>query len=66
VKPLPPVMLHADGSACGHEGQPKRGIADAGGPVCAGGREVTHAWVDGRKVPIGDAWHLLIDAYGKR
>lgn len=65
MKPLPPVMLHADGSACGHEGQPKRGPGDPGGPVCAGGREVTHAWAGGRKIPIGEAWHLLADAYGR-
>jgi hypothetical protein len=43
----------------------KAGLHDEGGPVCAGGERIDRAWVDGRGVPIAEAWPVLVAAYGK-
>lgn len=51
-----PVMLHADGSDCHHDGQPKATLLDEGGPLCPGGQPVTHVRFNGRVLTIEEAY----------
>jgi hypothetical protein len=53
------VMIHADGTDCGHEGKAKATVYDDGGPACAGGIPVTHVRFNGQVLTIGQACAAL-------
>ena len=52
---MKPVMIHADGTDCHHEGPPQPAVRDDGGPRCAGGLLVTHVRFGGRTLTIEEA-----------
>lgn len=54
-----PVLLHADGTECAHEGKPHAGIRADGGPACADGQQVTHVRFNGQVITIGQAYASL-------
>ena len=49
-------MLHSDGSACSHEGDPRATVHDDGGPVCPAGEQITHVRCNGRLLTIAEAY----------
>ena len=52
---MKPVMIHADGTDCHHEGPPQAAAHDDDGPRCAGGLLVTHVRFGGRTLTIEEA-----------
>jgi hypothetical protein len=52
---MKPVMIHADGTGCHHEGPPKSAVHDGEGPRCAGGLLVTHVRFNGRTLTVEEA-----------
>ena len=59
---MKPVMIHADGTDCHHEGPPQSAVHDDEGPRCAGGLLVTgapcrQAWFTG--------WHTRLSLPGE-
>jgi hypothetical protein len=50
-----PVMIHADGTACHHQGEPLASVYDDGGPACAAGIQVTHVRVGDRTLTMAEA-----------
>lgn len=56
---MKPVMIHEDGTDCGHEGTPQATITDEGGPRCAGGQLVTHVRFNGNVMTVEEAAHAL-------
>jgi len=58
---MKPVMIHADGTDCRHEGTPQATVYDEGGPRCANGQQVTHVRFNGRVMTVEEAGHALKD-----
>lgn len=56
---MKPVMIHADGTDCRHEGTPQATIHDEGGPLCVAGIRVTHVRFNGKVLTIGEACAAL-------
>lgn len=54
-----PVMLHADGTDCHHDGQPQATMLDEGGPLCPGGQPVTHVRFNGKVLTIEEAYSSI-------
>ena len=52
---MKPVMIHADGTDCHHEGPPQSAVHDDEGPRCAGGLLVTHVRFNGRLLTVEEA-----------
>jgi len=50
------ALLHADGTACHHEGDAQATVHDDGGPVCPGGEQITHVRYNGRLLTITEAY----------
>jgi hypothetical protein len=50
-----PVMLHADGTVCYHDGPLQRTLPEESGPLCGGGQPVTHVRFHGKVVTIEEA-----------
>jgi hypothetical protein len=59
---MKPVMIHAGGTDCRHEGTPRATIHDEGGPLCAAGIRVTHVRFNGKVLTIGEACAALKNA----
>ncbi len=55
-----PVMLHADGTECGHEGPAARTLHDEGGPACPAGIEVTHVRSGEKDIPVDEAVRAMM------
>ena len=53
-----PVIIHADGTDCRHEGEP-RGTAADGAPACPAGQRVTHIRFNGRTLSIAEAYEAF-------
>jgi hypothetical protein len=56
---MKPVMIHADGTDCRHEGTPQATVCDDGGPLCAAGIPITHVRLNGKVLTIGEACAAL-------
>jgi hypothetical protein len=56
---MKPVMIHADGTDCRHEGPPQATIHDEDGSLCAAGIRVTHVRFNGKVLTIGEAYAAL-------
>lgn len=54
-----PVMLHADGTDCFHDGTPRATMLEESGPLCPGGLPVTHVRFNGNVVTIESAYASL-------
>ena len=53
---MDPVLLHADGTDCRHDGPPAATAGDpGGGPCCAAGIPVTHVRVGAQILTIAEA-----------
>jgi hypothetical protein len=50
-----PVIIHADGTDCGHTGDAKATVTDPGGPLCPAGLPVTHVRFNGQVIAIEQA-----------
>jgi hypothetical protein len=59
-----PVLLHADGTDCRHEGKPQADIHADGGPLCPGGEQVTHVRFNGQVSTVGQAYASLASIAG--
>jgi hypothetical protein len=63
-----PVIIHADGTDCRHEGNPQATMRDDGGPLCPAGQPVTHIRLNGHVLTIeqaGAAFRQMTDAFAK-
>jgi hypothetical protein len=56
---MKPVMIHADGTDCHHEGAAQATVHDEGGPKCAAGLPVTHVRFNGREMTVEEAYASL-------
>jgi hypothetical protein len=54
--PVNPVMVHADGTDCNHEGPPQ---ARDGGVACPAGQLITHVRVNGKPLTLAEACAAL-------
>lgn len=52
---MKPVMIHADGTDCGHRGAVQATVDDAGGPRCPAGIPVTRIRVNGQVMTVEEA-----------
>lgn len=50
-----PVIIHADGTDCRHQGTPQAAVSDDGGPLCPAGQPVTHIRFNGQVLTIEQA-----------
>jgi hypothetical protein len=63
-----PVIIHADGTDCGHEGTLQATLHMDGGPRCPAGQPVTHVRFGGTTLTIEQAYASLkqvADAWAK-
>jgi hypothetical protein len=51
-----PVIIHADGTDCRHEGMPASGES---GPVCPAGQRITHVRFNGKTLTMEEAHTAL-------
>ncbi len=58
---MKPVMIHADGTDCPHQGPPQATVNDEGGPLCPAGIPVTHIRFNGQVLTIPQAGAALRD-----
>lgn len=54
-----PVMLHAGGSECHHEGPAQRMADDEAGAACSAGIEITHVRFNGADMPVAEVVHAM-------
>lgn len=52
---MKPVMIHADGTDCDHEGSPQRLATDDLAPLCPAGLPLTHVRIGVNVMTMGDA-----------
>lgn len=50
------AIVHADGTTCQHEGEPRAGMHEDGGPLCPGGQQVTHFRFNGKVLTVAEAY----------
>lgn len=63
-----PVMLHADGTDCRHQGQPQATMHAEGGPRCPAGLSVTHVRFNGKVLTVeeaAEAFQAMTRAFGE-
>lgn len=63
-----PVMVHADGTDCHHEGQAQATIQAAGGPLCPAGHQITHVRFNSKTLTIEEACaglQLITEAFAR-
>lgn len=56
---MKPVMIHADGTDCGHAGPPQSTVNDPAGPRCAAGQPVDRIRFHGQVLTIEEALHTF-------
>lgn len=63
-----PVMVHADGTDCRHEGVPQATVHEDSGPLCPAGRPVTHVRFNGKEMTLEEAqtaFRSLVDDFNR-
>lgn len=59
-----PVLLHADGTDCRHEGRPRADVHADGGALCPAGVQVTHVRFNGQVSTVEQAYASLASIAG--